>query len=650
MLRHLSTLVVLALAAGPLLAHGGNYKGPADAAGASAVGGGTVAPPTNPGGAAAPGPGAAAAGGAQSGGAVTAGGRTARGASDRGGSTTGASRTQPTKTFEIWEFWWENNKDRFLNLKERLNKDLTLSGSAGALTGRGRRFQQGSSRRPTRAMIETEIIPLLMQLVRTEKDRDILDSSILALGRTSEETTADQIVELALPLLAHNELSVQSSTALALGVLGSPRAAKALQDILQDNSAGRQLVGGSKPQDLVRAFAGLSLGLIGDEQSVKVLNDAVKRLPDTDKDVKVCSIVGLGLVDDEMARSLGVASTLLELLGDRQLDPLIKSYVPTSLGKIGASEALPAILDAFSNRDTDNLVQQSCAVALGMLATIEDDKAVDALLDYIAEGRDQQTRHFSIISLAEIGSRDESPDRSDAVKKRHTQIASRLRDEIQGKGKSKDHRSWGAIAGALYARGQEHAQPDFISYIQAGYRKESDPSFKSAYAVALGLLNDRSSAEMIFEDFNKRSEIDFRGYAAVALGFLQHNDAADGMRSLCQNKGTTPTLRLQAATGLGLMSDTQAVPTLIETMKSAKTLGVSSAVAKALGLIGDQESITPLKDMANDSSIQEITRAFACVALGILGEKTDLPWNAEISANNNYRAQVPSMQEVLDIL
>ena len=54
--------------------------------------------------------------------------------------------------------------------------------------------------------------------------------------------------------------------ALALGVLGSPRASKALQDVLQDNTAGRQLTGG-KTQDLVRAFSALSLGLIGDEEA-----------------------------------------------------------------------------------------------------------------------------------------------------------------------------------------------------------------------------------------------------------------------------------------------------------------------------------------------------------------------------------------------
>jgi len=334
-------------------------------------------------------------------------------------------------------------------------------------------------------------------------------------------------------------------------------------------------------------------------------------------------------------------------MGDKRMDPLIASYVPTALGKLGDHSAVEPMLATFKDRDADNLIVQSCAIGLGQLATVADTDVLAALNDYVKEGKDQQARHFSIISLAQIGARDEDAAAHQEV---HDDLADMLGDEIQGKGKSKDHRSWAALAGAIYSRSQEARQPEFIERIKSAYEKESNPSFKSAFAVALGLLNDYSSAEMIFEDFNDSKEIDFRGYASIALGFMNYTDASEALRGLCQNKSTTPTLRLQASTALGLMSDTQAVGTLIETLKTAKTLGVSSAVAKALGLIGDRDSIAPLKEVATDESLQKLTRAFACVALGIVGEKTDLPWNATISANNNYRAKTPSIEEVLDIL
>ncbi|RKY21928.1 MAG: hypothetical protein DRQ55_02570 [Planctomycetota bacterium] len=645
--RITTTLLAIALTATPLLAHGGQYKGPSDAGSAGSQQGGTVAPPTNPGGAASPGPGAASSGAASTGGARTSTGRVARGGSGRKGATTSAGASIDEKGFEIWEFWWENNKDRYLNLKDRLTKTSNVSGSPGLLTGRGRKRNTASSRRPSRNLIDNEVIPALQELIKNATDADILDSAVLALGRTTDQALAEEVLEAALPLLGHNELSVQSSTALALGVLGSDTAVPTLQDILQDSSAGRRLTGGGKIHWLVRAFAALSLGLIKDDAGIDALMDIAARLPDSDKDIKVCSIVGMGLIGSDHPKAADVHAFLAEQLKNKRLDPMIKSFIPTTMGKLGRHESVGHLVEAFSNRDGDNLVIQSCAVGLGQVAMPSDTDAVKMLMDYVKEGRDVQTRHFSIIALAQIGARDEG---ADADSEFHADLRDLLFKEISGRGKQKSHRSWGALAGAIYTMPHPDMQPQFVARITAAYEDESDPSYLSSYAIALGLLRAESAADLIFSDFASKSEQDFRGYAGVALGFLQHDEAAEALRGLTKNKATNPTLRLQAATGLGLMSDTQAVQTLIVTLESANTLGVSSAVAKALGLIGDQDSIAPLKAIAVDDSQRKLTRAFACVALGIVGEKTDLPWNAAISANNNYRAKTESIEEVLDIL
>jgi HEAT repeat protein len=647
MSRIITSLLALALMATPLLAHGGQYKGPSDAGNAGSQQGGTVAPPTNPGGAAAPGPGAATSGAASTGGARTSTGRVARGGSGRKGATTSAGADVNDKGFEIWEFWWENNKDRYLNLKDRLVKTSNVSGSPGLLTGRGKKRNTASSRRPTRNLIDNEVIPALQSLLKSSDDMNILDSAVLALGRTTDSVLADEVLEASIPLISHTQLSVQSSTALALGVLGSPAAVPTLQDILQDSSAGRRLAGGGNIHWLVRAFSALSLGLLKDDAGIDALMDITSRLPDTDRDIKICSIVGMGLVGADHPRAGDINAFLVEQLQNKRLDPLIKSFIPTSLGKLGRHESTPALLAAFTDRDEDNLVIQSSAIGLGQVATPQDTDVVETLTDYVKEGRDVQTRHYSLISLAQIGARDEA---ADPASEFHAELRDMLFKEIAGKGKQKAQRSWGALAGAIYSMPHPDMQPQFVDRIIVAYEDESDPSFKSAFAIALGLLNATSAGDVIYEDFSSMKEQDFRGYAGVALGFLQYDEAAEALRGLCKNKATVPTLRLQAATGLGLMSDTQAVDTLITTLEGAQTLGVSSAVAKALGLIGDQDSIEPLKAIASDESAKKLTRAFACVALGIVGEKTDLPWNAAISANNNYRAKTESIEEVLDIL
>ena len=641
MTRTLTTLLVLVLTAWPLSAHGGQYKGPSDAGGSAGSGGGNTGAPTNPGGSAAPGPGAPAASGPPSA-TGGGGGRTGRGARQQ--ATTGTSQQTFEKGYEIWEFWWENNKDAFLNLKNRLADQANVSGGSGFLTGRGRKATAASSRRPSVELINSDVIPVLLELLRAETNRDIVDSSVLALGRMTREDMAKEVEQAIRPLLKSSELSVQSSSTLALGVLGSPGATPVLQDLMADTSAGRQMVGGGEVHWLVQAFAALSLGLINDAQAIPALIDVVENTPDTERDLKVTAIVALGLMDNE--KKADVVEYLTGKLSDRKLDATIASYIPTALGKLGDPAATPALLAVFTDRDTDNAVLQSAAIGLGLLGSTADPAVVQALADYIAQGKDEQTRHFGFISLAKIGARDEDVAAHAAL---HETILKLIGREIT-KPERKTHRSWAALAGALYGRAHASAQPELIERLTDAYEDEKDPSYKSAFAVALGLLNAIGSAEQIYTDYQDSKDQDFKGYASVALGLMNYTDAAEDLRAMCRSKSITPTFRLQTATGLGLMSDEEAVVVLIETLKAAQTLGVSSAVAKALGLIGDRSAIDPLKEIAQDKATTDLTRAFACVALGIVGEKTDLPWNARISEDNNYRARVPAIDEILDIL
>ena len=641
-MRHVAVAALLvALLSGPALAHGGQYKGPSDAGGPSGSGGGAAAPPTNPGGAAAPGPGAPSAGAPSTGPGPTGGGR------QHAAPSTGPA-IDISESYEIWEFWWENNKDQYLDLKSRLVHGAITSGSSSMLTGKGRQTDARNTSRASQQTIDSSVIPALIDLLHKSDNRDILDSAVLALGRTARAEMADQVIETAQPLLGHKELSVQTAATLCLGVLGSPKAIPVLTELMANTSKGQQLTGGGDVQWLVRAFAALSLGLINDRGSVEPLINIIQNTRDSDRDLKVCAIVALGLMDnDEVPKAFAF---LMQALDDRKLDAVIKSYIPTSIAKMAHGskiEAKDGLLKTFLDKDADNYVRQSAAIALGLLGSMSDKAVVDGLLQYVAEGKDMQTRHFCFIALAEIGKRDKDTEQANAAT--HQKITELFAKEIV-KPSIKTNRSWAALASAIYAKEIVSAQVVLIDQLGRAYDKETDPSYKSAYALALGLLNARDKAKQIHQDFQESNDEDFRGYAAVALGFMNYTEAADDLRTFCQSKTIAPTFRLQVATGLGLMSDTEAVSVLITTLKDAQTLGVSSAVAKALGIIGDESAIDPLKEIAFDSSVQPITRAFACVALGIVCEKTDLPWNSRISQDNNYRARVPAIDEVLDIL
>lgn len=639
----------VALCASPAFSHGGQFKGSGDAGAGGAGASGVAAPPTNPGGAAAPGPGAPASGGA--GLPVTGtGGRAVRGQSGRK-ATTGGTQQSFGPNYEAWEFWWENNKDRFLGLKERLVDTNSASGSLGALSGRGRKSGGASSRRPTEDQILNEVLPALKGLLTQEDNRDIIDSSILALARSMPEAGQGEVIDLAMPLLSHPELSVQTSSAISLGVLESADAFETLSALMTDSTAGRKAVGGGEVPRLVRAFGALGLGLVDDPRSVPALIDVIDKLPDAERDTKACAIVALGLMDNEAVAD--AYPFLVEKLKDRRLDAVIKSYIPTSIAKMAESsmrEGIEPLLEVFTDRDTDNFVLQSTAIALGRLSTMADMQSIEALSAYVREGKDAQTRHFSLIALGKIASRDEDPaSHPDA----HEAVAKLIHEEIS-KPSRKTNVSWAALAGALYARGEEFEGSDVeietINRLKKAYKDESNPSYKAAFAVSLGLMKSREMAPDIHRDFLESKDNDFRGYAAIALGLIGHTEASEDLRGLVQNKTIPPTFRLQVATSLGLMSDEQAIEVLISSLESARTLGVSSAVAKSLGLIGDSSAIGSLLEIAQDGSKNDITRAFAAVAVGIVAERSDLPFNAMISEDNNYRARIPAIDEILDIL
>jgi HEAT repeat protein len=271
---------------------------------------------------------------------------------------------------------------------------------------------------------------------------------------------------------------------------------------------------------------------------------------------------------------------------------------------------------------------------------------VQALLDYVAEGKDAVTRQFGLIALAQIGGRDSDPA---AHAETHAAIARLLGREIT-RPSSAANRPWATLAAALYGREQPDARADFATLVSQAYESEKDPSVRAACALSLGLLEVAAMAPVLFEDFQVAKDSSFRGYAALALGFLGHDEAAPALHAECRSKSITPSYRMQVATALGLLGDREAVGILSETLDGAQTLGVSAAVAKALGLIGDDEALAPLMQIVADAEKSPLTRAFACVALGMVCERSDLPWNQAIVADNNYYVAVPAIAEVCDIL
>lgn len=565
----------------------------------------------------------------------------------RGSSTGGLGRKKrrSDQGMERWEFWWEKNKDPFLNLKDRLDGPSNISGSSGFLTGRGRKEMFHTSRRPTSDMVRNEVLPALRKALKADNP-DILDSAVLALARIIEADEATTALADLEALLSSRYATARESACLSLGVLGSPDALETCSELMIDSPAGRALVGLSEVPRLVRAFAALSLGLIGSGESWSRLKLVVEHENGkVQKDLIACAITALGLMG-HTDRKEEIIAFLVRKLEDERMEPTLKAYIPVALGKLGDPASLNCITRQFKKKKLNNLVRQSCAIAIGLLAEFgKDTGAVRLLQQYIKHGKDVQTRHFCFIALAEIGSRD-----GDFIMKRaeHEELSKFFLKELT-RPKRSDHKSWAALAAAIHSRPYSPLQAAVINKLDENFMEIKNPSERGAMAIALGLLGAESVAPQLFEALKDSRDKSLQGYLCVSIGLMSWTRAAEEIRSIAENE-IEIRLRLQAATALGLMGDTEAVPMLADVLETGQTHNVTLSAAKALGQIGDRRAIPPLTRIIENKTASAFSKAFAAVALGIICEKTPLPWNSEIKKDCNYYADVAALAEATDIL
>ncbi|MEW6741211.1 MAG: HEAT repeat domain-containing protein [Planctomycetota bacterium] len=643
---------LLIIASGVAFGHGGQYNGPPDVVppnsggkgngGGGGGGGTTIIPQT-------PGTGTGAPGSFTPGPATPGRGRPARsitGSLRKGGSSPG---------HEQWEYWWNYNKEAFLNLRERLLRAGTYTGPAGYYLGMGS-GKAVAANRVSRDVVERTILPALIQLF-TEDDADIVDSAVLAAARILPADKAERVLEPIVKALAHKQDSVQQAATLALGVLGSPKARPVLLHLMSNSPTGRHYLGDrSTVPPLVRAFAALSLGLVGDADDVAALTQVIDRESDAERDLKSCAILALGLFKQGQET---IIPYLLEVMGRAQMDRGLRSLAPVSLARIEAarpySSALGRLLETVRSNKTDNDLMRSCVIALGKLASMQDREVLDALTSVIRSHSDAQSRHFAYIAMGQIGSRDQQgyATRVNAHERLQSMLLTDLvRPEVRA------HQPWAALALAIYAR--EYQDVDAFSSVRSlvteklseTFRETSDPSHKGAVAISLGLLEARQAGEALLAELARSRDPRLRGYLAVALGLMNCTDAIQPIQALLNVSHLDTNDCLNLARALGLLGDIASVGLLLDRLETAvdRSIAEASSLVQAIGLIGDATAAPPLLKILTDPRRSGLLRGFAAVGLGLLAEKTKQPWNACISIDLNYRSQTTAISEVLDIL
>ena len=671
----------LLLVPGEAFGHGGQYRGPGD----------TVPPPPggNPPGSPNPGP-ATPAGTTNPG---TPGGAPGPAPGvNPGGPVSPVGGADPGADFTAWTFWWEFNKEPYLDLKRHIHGAPPDSGTPGWYLGRGVKADTKLAYAPSPTQIRQIVVPALLRALKDEANPDIVTGCLIALAKIGDiknENGESEFQDVIAARLSDSSQEISETAAVALGILADEASVPVLVELLFDTPAGRTLVQRKDVPYGTRSFAAYGLAQIGsrtarNETRQEIANELLRALrtqKTSSRDLQVACVIAMGLVPLEVSQPLDAYSEsengaepdrlecrtqlldcLLEFLQNEENEYLVRAHAPASLGRLldgleGEVHATykqriaTALLERMSRKaDDKNEVVQGAVLALGQIGdsdTDDLDRTIRETLASVPEKYSEpQARRFALIAMAKVGSDVGNGEIVEGVKDVTGFLVKHLAQKKQTS-------AWAGLGIGVLADRLHQAQVPVVDAIVADattalretLRHTKSGEKLGAYALAAGIAGDEKSIPILLAKLQRTSEHETRGYIAVGLGLLGDHQAIEPIQTIIEQSKYNPELLRQAAIALGLLGDKQLVGQLIEMIGKARGLASQAAVASALGFIGDRRSIDPLVEMLENEDLTGAARGFAAVALGIVGDSANLPWNSKIAVDLNYCASVGTLTD-----
>jgi HEAT repeat protein len=612
-----------------------------------------------------------------------------------------------------WQYWWAFNQAPYLNLKSHVHAGAMVTGSDQYPLGKGTSADTSDALRVSPAKIRALIVPQLLEALRKEPSNDIQSSCMIALAKIGDpggpaegSALAHEVqLEIAKRLCSANQ-ELSETAAVALGISGMRDNLATLVAVVEGDVARLRALGVNQMGEVgvrTRAFAAYGLGLLGNrvgEYDRLVINATLRKLLDGEcrgmahRDIPVACLTAIGLtplaIDEreletdaaKIAKDAGAMSSLQDQLrfllsyyADESNNALTRAQAPTAIARLMRATNPPSdfalrpvvakvFLQSLAEGSKDeNAMQQSCIMALGLIGDSDEDaldKTIRTTLMRVQERlADQQSRRFALIALAQAAGHPGTGlgDPIHAVNTRESMENARtfLLAQLNGKGPS---RPWAGVALAILERSlddsKQTSSPDAKLVLRTCLNDARAPDELGAFAIACGIAKDGGAKDVLLKHLESVRDVEARGFTAVALGLLDVQPAIAPIEDIVRHSKYQAELLRNAAIALGLLGDKQLVPDLIEMLSSASSLSSQAAISSALGMIGDTRSVTGLVEFMRNTEVTDLARAFGAVALGIVADKEDLPWNAKISVGSNYRANTPSLTDgkggILDIL
>ena len=162
-----------------------------------------------------------------------------------------------------WQFWWEFNKDPYLNLKQAVHTEAPVTGGDIVWLGTSH-WQAKDQVFVSERAIKEDILPALGRALECTTNRDITSSCMIALAKIgrNDESRGIELVRLFEKRLRSGDQEIRETAALALGLSQREEALTDLLGLVSDSAVGRRLVDRSEVDDTTRAFAIYALGLL----------------------------------------------------------------------------------------------------------------------------------------------------------------------------------------------------------------------------------------------------------------------------------------------------------------------------------------------------------------------------------------------------
>lgn len=568
----------------------------------------------------------------------------------RGPSTGGVGARRSAPNLDRWEAWWYFQREAYLP-RHAAGRLETQSSVPGYLSGRSDRMPTDSPLLPSEA--RNRLLPYLITALRDEST-EVVDAAAIALGRSVATGMAGPFLAPLQKTLAHAERTPRQAAVLGLGILGGPEAAALLREIVVDSGEGRRLCDATGPLDeLLRGLAALALGLTDQRENIELLA-GLARAPTADREIAAACVLALGHHASHAPFALAELARLLE---DGSLDRDVRAQVPIALQRLpGGRALLGTLLRLLAEKSTSDEVSRSLVIALGALAQPDEAEVVEALLRAADDHTDSVTRHLALLSMGRVYERGGAPDDASAALRKRVQekLLAEVRDPER-----RTNRAYAALALGIIGRGDRALAKDGTASAMTGLvgaklieelEGARDPSLRGAFALALGLMGEPEAGPKLKTTLEGTSNPIEQGHLALACALAGERSAIPTLRERLGDRSLHPTVRIDCARALGLLEDRGFEGELLARMATADDLPQAAAYAKALGLLGGRAAVEPLLELAQTQSLPEFRRAFAVVALGLLAEKSELPWNAGYLIDANFTTLLRPLTEVFDIL